>query len=365
MFTYTTRKDGRLMKRVSVNGKLKTIYSNNPKDLEKQYIELKHLGNKGIRLEDETITVETWSKKWLELYKMDKEFATINMYKNAINLHIIPFIGKIRLKSLRESHIVQMLNALNNKSRQRDIVLETIKQILDKAIDNNYIYINVASKIKIKRHRSIEKQPLTDLEIGYINQVVDLDHRCFILLFMLYTGLRREEVAALLYKDIDLDNKYIDVNKAIHWENNIPIVKLTKNGEKRKVPILDIIYDTLVEMKLNHKNTDVVFAKYSSNELMTESSMRALIRHSLHQINKLYKRDQVKNNIEDIKTIKFTYHQLRHTYACILHKADVPIKEAQYLLGHKSINILLNIYTHLDENDKEEATRKINNLLKV
>ena len=45
-FTYTKRKDGRLMKRVSVNGKIQTLYSKNPKDLERQYIELKHLSNK-------------------------------------------------------------------------------------------------------------------------------------------------------------------------------------------------------------------------------------------------------------------------------------------------------------------------------
>ena len=43
MFTYTTRKDGRLMKKVTINGKSKYLYSDDPKDLEKQYIEIKHL----------------------------------------------------------------------------------------------------------------------------------------------------------------------------------------------------------------------------------------------------------------------------------------------------------------------------------
>ena len=55
-FTYTIRKDGRLMKRVSVDGKIKTLYSDNVKDLERQYIEAKHLSNKGIIVDDEGIT---------------------------------------------------------------------------------------------------------------------------------------------------------------------------------------------------------------------------------------------------------------------------------------------------------------------
>ena len=74
--------------------------------------------------------------------------------------------------------------------------------------------------------------------------------------------------------------------------------------------------------------------------------------------------DKNKEEIE-IKTIKFTYHQLRHTYACFLHKAGIPAKEAQYLTGHKDLKVLLNIYTHLDEEDKQNATEKLNNLLKV
>lgn len=105
--------------------------------------------------------------------------------------------------------------------------------------------------------------------------------------------------------------------------------------------------------------------------------MRRLLEHALFEINKLYRQDQLlllnisneelknKENEIEIKTIKFTYHQLRHTYVCMLHKAGIPVKEAQYLTGHKTLNVLLNIYTHLDDEDKENATNKLNNLLKI
>ena len=184
-FTYTKRKDGRLMKRVSVNGKIETLYSDNPKDLEMQYIEKKSLSNKGLFADDNGLNVEQWANKWLKTYKSGKEDATIYMYSHAIDKHIIPNIGTFRLKYLKENDISNMLNTLNDTPRQKEIVLLTIKQILEKAVDNDLIYKNVANKVSVKKHKPKEKKPLTDLEISYIKQVAEKDERCFMFLFML------------------------------------------------------------------------------------------------------------------------------------------------------------------------------------
>ena len=141
-FTYTTRKDGRLMKRVSVNGRLITLYSTNPKDLEKQYIEKKSQDHKGIFINDEGMTVSVWADKWLDTYKSDKEYATKKMYADSIRLHINPYIGNIPLKYLKQSDVVNMLNQLDKKgiTRKKDVALLTIKQSLNKAVENDYIY---------------------------------------------------------------------------------------------------------------------------------------------------------------------------------------------------------------------------------
>ena len=190
-FTYTKRADGRLMKRVSVNGKIETLYSYNSKDLEKQYIEQKSQCHKGIFINDEGMNIAAWANKWFEAYKSDKEQATKNMYSDAINLYIIPNLGTIKLKNLKENDITAMLNKLNDKPRQKEIVLLTMKQILDKAVDNDLVYKNVANKVKIKKHKALEKAPLTNLEIEYLKQVAEMDERCFAILFMLYTRIEK------------------------------------------------------------------------------------------------------------------------------------------------------------------------------
>lgn len=369
-FTYTKRADGRLMKRVSINGRLETLYSNDPKDLEMQYMEKKLLSNKGLFAEDKGITVEQWAKRWITTYKKDKQKATTNMYSHAIDKHITPNIGGIRLKNLKENDITNMLNKLNDTPRQKEVVLLTIKQILEKAVDNDLIYKNVANKVTIKKHKPKEKKPLTDLEIFYIKQVAEKDERCFMILFMLYTGLRREEIAPLTYKDIDLENKLVSVNKAVHWEKNKPQVKPTKNEDCRNVPIPDIIFEDVSNLKSQYKENDLMFPSVKSKSVMSETAIKRLLEHCLFEINKLYKKNQFDtlegvSEEKEIDEIKFTYHQLRHTYACFLHKAGIPVKEAQYFTGHKSLSVLLNIYTHLDNEDKQNAANKLNDLLKV
>lgn len=197
-FTYTTRKDGRLMKRVSVNGKLKTLYSDNPKDLEKQYIENKYLSNKGIIVDDKNMTVSTWADKWLKTYKVDKEYATQKMYADSIRLHINPYIGKIPLKSLKQSDIVDMLNKLKEKgiTRKRDVALLTIKQILNKAVENDHIYKNVANGIKIKQHKADEKEPLSIQIIEEIKNLSINDTNAFMILFLIYTRIKTRRISS-------------------------------------------------------------------------------------------------------------------------------------------------------------------------
>lgn len=369
-FKYTKRADGRLMKRVSVNGNLITLYSDNPKDLEKQYIEKKNQDHKGIFISDEGMTVGVWADKWVDLYKKDKAQATINMYKDTIRLYIKPNLGNIKLKNLKQSDIVDMLNKLDEKgiTRRKEYSLITLKQILQTAVDNDYMYKNVATGVKLQRHKSNEKKPLNDDVINRIKKLSSNDFDMFMILFMIYTGLRRGEVVPLQYKDIDLDNQLLTVDKAVHFSNNQPIIKRTKTEYARTVPILNIIYNKLKLLKSIHKSTDYIFTN-SLGKMMTETSLKRKLKHVLNVLNMDLEKEKKDSDTLDthdnsnVEKIQFTYHQLRHTYACILHKAGIGLKEAQKWTGHKNVQVLLDIYTHLDEQDNKKAVDKINQFL--
>ena len=86
--------------------------------------------------------------------------------------------------------------------------------------------------------------------------------------------------------------------------------------------------------------------------MMSETTLKRKLSYVLRDLN---------NSMQT--KIKFTLHELRHTYVCILHKAGVDIKQAQLWTGHKDVKVLLNIYTHLDEEDNQISIDKVNHFL--
>ncbi len=188
----------------------------------------------------------------------------------------------------------------------------------------------------------------------------------FMILFMIYTGVRREELVPLQYKDIDVKNGYINISKAVHYDKNQAVIKKTKNEYSRKVPILNVLFAKLDLLKEEHNGNDYVFPN-STNNIMSETTVKRKIKYILNRLNKDLEKEQKQINanfeLKEDNKIYFTYHQLRHTYACILHKAGVDLKEAQSFTGHKNIQVLLDIYTHLDEEDKSNAIKKLNSFV--
>lgn len=346
MSKYMQRADGLYRTSITLNGKRKYLYAKTQKELDKKLIEIKSLNYKGIVIDDNKLTVSEWADKWLNTYKINKEQATINMYANTIRLYIKPELGYIQLKNLKETDITNMLNKMAKKgiTRQREITLLTIKQILELAVKNDYIYKNVANYIKIPKTKAMEKQPLDNETISELMKNKK-DKNFFLVIFVLFTGIRKGELVPIEINDIDLKNRKIIIDKAVHFENNQPQIKSTKNTDSRTIPILDIIYDDLAEYIKGKDKHDLLFPDKNGN-MRSETSMKRTLEYVIKHINK-----------------KFTYHQLRHTFACILYKAGIQLKDAQYFMGHKDIKVLLNIYTHLDNEDKLKSTNKLNQFL--
>lgn len=346
------RKDGLYYKEKKYKGKRYIFSSMDKKEVEKKVIEFENNINRGAVINDKNIKFSDWCDTWLELYKKKNiEQATYNMYESVIRNYLKPELGFYKISAIKESHIMDMLNNMDKKgiTRRKDIALLTTKQILEKAVDNDYVYKNVAQHIKLKKHIAKEKEPLPQKYIDLLQKFAKIDSRAFMGYFMIYTGVRKEELVPLTYEDIDFDKRTLRINKAVHFEKNQPVIKKTKNEEIRFVPLVDDLFDLI-------ENKNGLLFPNQKEKMMSDTTTKRQIK---------YINDFIKENLNNEEVFKpFTAHQLRHTYACLLHKAGIPLKEAQYFMGHKDVKMLLNIYTHLDEKDKETASNLLNTFSK-
>lgn len=346
----TKRTDGRYMKRISVNGKLIPIYGHTHEEVVDKYLSMKEEQNKN-NLKINSYTFEEWTNKWLKLYKTDIQDTTKRDYESKLKLHVFPFIGKIKLEKIKQLDIVNIIQIMDSKNitKTKNEVLILIKDILDKAIDNDLIYKNVAKTIKIKKHKSKEKEIIPSNVINCLKTHSCNNANAFMMIFLIYTGLRRGEITALTKKDIDFENRIIKIDKAAKFPHNQPIIKLTKNEEIRYVPIFDVIFDEL--KKYSETKDDYLFTTTVGKPMTA-----VCLKRKIESINNLLHKELNEN-------CSITLHQTRHTFASILHDAGIDVKQAQMWTGHKDIRVLLDIYTHLDKNQNEIAINKVNTFL--
>jgi len=317
-FTYTTRADGRLMKKVTINGKPKYLYSDNAKDLEKQFIEIKY-NSYNSKIEDKTINLKDYCLHWLELNSINVEIRTQNDYKYLVNSHIVPNLGYKKISNLTKDDIKELMKKMENIPTTAKRTLQLVKRILNEAIDNDIIIKNVANNIKPPKLIKKEKIPLSsDVD----NKLLSSKHKySLFFILMRYTGMRKEEIVPITIHDVDLINKTISINKAVTFIHNQPVLKTTKNKKSRIVPILDIIYnqvENLYNSAIKEKR-ELLFVKETDKKMLTDSAIKR------HLESLLYHLDNTRN-------IKFTCHQLRHSYCTMLYYAGIKIKEAQNLM---------------------------------
>ena len=345
--------------------KRKYVYGHSQLEVNNKLADLKSLHNKGLYSETGSITLEDWSKKWFDLYKSNKAYNTQKEYTNAIYNYIIPELGNYKLKNIKQCNVQELINSIveMGKLRTAEQILITIKQILEKAIEQDYIYKNVAKGVNLQiKYKAKEKITLTTEELKIFEEISKTHRAGVFFMVMCYTGMRREEIVPLSIHDIDFKNKNIIINKAVYFKCGHPILKDTKNGEHRIIPILDVIYPMLKELQLTNK-TDYIFTKQDGN-ILSETALKRMLESFIKKCNEhIDKLNKGKKENEQIKHMNFTFHTLRHTFCTILYYSGVGLKETQDIMGHKDSKMVLDVYTHLDKSEIKTTTDKLNNYI--
>lgn len=354
MAKYKKRADGRYCANVQIGydggtgkRKYKTIYAKTIAELEQKKAEILIQREQGTVIDNKSVTVSEWSLKWLETYKSNKAYTTYALYQSILKNHIVPEIGHIKLKDLKQLDAQRLINSRADKKRLCEQIKLTLNQIINTAIDNNLLNKNVCKNIELPNNQKVEKRSLTKEEIQQIkNADLSIKERAFITV-LLCAGLRRGEALALNKDDIDTKNQIININKAVYHDNKgAAHLKEPKTKTSARKVIISFYANEILKNYLETLDGEYLFTLATKKDtLMRRKSFTRFF-------------DTIKDkvNIKDL-----TSHMLRHTYATNLYYAGVDIKQAQQLLGHSNVKITLDIYTHLQTNE-QDIIDKLNKL---
>lgn len=339
------RKDGRYQRRVTLsNGKTKMVYGRTQAEVNAAARRAMADDDAGLEVGD-TTTVGEWAKIWLTTYKSDLRPATVRMYRDAYNLHIMDTIGSMELRAVRPVHIRRVLSGVADLSESlQHKVLITARQIFTSAKQNHLISSDPTEGLKITRHaKPKRKEYLTPTEYTRLLQDVTEPRARVFCALCIYCGLRREEALGLRWTDIGPAG--LIVARAVSFpagsNRHDPSMELKSPSANRIVPIPATLRRILAETP---RASEYVVPN-ARGQIMTQSAYRKMWT----------------TYVEPHFPLPIHAHMLRHTYATNLYRAGVDLRTAQQLLGHASIQMTANIYTHLEAADSLQVVDRLDN----
>ncbi len=383
------RPDGRVKSKVylgSVEGKAqyKYVYAQNNRELEKKVQEVKTKLGKGLDLTAERDSFSYWAEKWANSKKSDVCAARAATYKRrsenlaALNNMDISKIRSIDIQEIIDS-LAEEIHPQTGKPYSKYTLTEiknVCSQIFKLAIDNRVIDYNPVSAVKIPKsvRKPDTRRALTEEEQCWVRE---FSHRAqTAAMIMMYAGLRRGELLALTWQDIDLKEKTIRVEHFVEIDKGKSYIKDYGKTDAaiRTVYIPDVLVDYLKAVPGVHFGYVV---QKKNGGLMTESGWSRLWDSYIDDLNLEYgdwKNCIVTNGKKPSKhepnaakkpmmISRFTPHWLRHTFITMMYMAGVDILTAKEQAGHKDIETTMNIYTHLDEQYKKKNISKLNEYL--
>jgi len=335
--------------------KFKTVYGKSNAEIKRKSSAIIDSVEKRTYADDKGMTFGDWSKKWFMIYKSNLAQNTQRNYKYA--LERMGRVNEMKLMDLKKSDIMELLAEQNGHYETQRIMKMTINQILEAAIDDGFIYKNVCRTVKlVKPVEKSEKRILTEDEKKAIKKCNFTPMENMFIEIISLTGIRRGEALALMRNDFDLRSGTLSVSRSLEFiDNNTPSIKTPKSQSSiRTIPLPDSLSESL---KAYFRRLAGLYLFHSTKgELMSQGAYKRFWDKIIKKINTAMGGDS-----KISLTTGLSAHTFRHNYATMLYYSGIDVKEAQKLLGHASVKITLELYTHLADNDKkvEEKIKKL------
>lgn len=324
-------------------------------------------------------TVAEYCEKWLLMQSVHVRATTLTDYTSKVRRHIIGELGEKKMAEVTLDDIQLALVPVSKKSASvyKSVVI-LYKSIFRAAKESHVIDTNPTIYLNAKGGGvpQEEKQALTDEQVErLLDAIRGLPPYVFVMIG-LYAGLRREEILALQWDSVylDMDAPYLTVRRAWHTEHNRPVIltELKTKAAERNIPLPDCLAECLKEAK-KKSTSDYVVANRDGEPLSYTQFKRLwqyIVTRSVKERSYYRYEDgkRVKHTVKPVLGEKaahngkvvysldfdVTPHMLRHTYITNLIHSSVDPKTVQYLAGHESSRITMDIYAKVKYNRPDQ-----------
>lgn len=338
---------------------------------------LTEYNNSGLAFVPSEMSFSDFLDFWVEEYcKVNLKDTTTEGYEKRIRNHIKPALGTYKLCSLNPAVLQTLINDKFNAGYGKNS-LTALKTIMSSCLSYaveplGFLRTNPMKSVKIPSPRAKPETPTRKKEREAVspeawNAIITrfpFGHSCHIPLLLAYRcGLRLGEAFALDWeKDIDLEQKTLSVNGQIQWLDGYWEFTNPKYDSFRTILLDDYMVSTLKRAKDLQDRAKIFYDEFyvhlyvnEKKQLVTEKTEGCTEVHMLNvREDGSYIQPRVMQHCGrvvhyELGYMKFDYHSLRHTHATMLIENGAPLKDVQHRLGHKSVQVTLDIYSHVTQ----------------
>jgi integrase len=343
------RKDGLWVGQYRVqtpNGiKTKYIYSKNRKEAAIKLARAIADRDSGFVFDSGSLSVGDYLGRWLDAVRGTVRERTWERSEEIVRIHLVPFLGTTRLDSLNTLQVQSLYRSKLDSglsSRTVRMIHTTLHKALKQAVTWSLIPRNVTEAVDPPREQRAEIRPLDEREVRRLLKAVRGDKLEALYILAITTGMRSGELLGLRWEDIDLQAGTLQVKRTV-FNGRIEPPKTVKGRRSIKLS-----QTSVWALRQHQKISEWVFC----TKVGTPISV-----HNLHNRSwkPLLKRASLPHTTR--------FHDLRHTCATLLLTKGVHPKIVQELLGHSSISITLDTYSHVLPNMQQRAVEAMEDVL--
>lgn len=303
--------------------------------------------NTGTYIAPVRLTVAQWLDIWVSEYTGNLKPMTVTTYKGAVNNHIKPAIGALKLTALTP-HVVQtFVNGLHDLSPSTVVLIyKVLHMALRKAVRIGYIPKAPTNDCVLPKAKQPEIKPLDDAQTVALLEAAKNTEVERIIHIALFTGMRESEILGLTWDVINLKNNTIMISKQLTLASNRNggVFASPKNGKTRIITAAPSVMAAIRSQKAKQAAMQMQAGKLWSNEynlVFTRADGQPIAQNTV--------RNHFNAVAKNAGLSGVRFHDLRHTYAVNALRADDDIKTVQGNLGHSSAAFTLERYGHFTE----------------